>query len=181
MSTLWAKTNIGLAVLAIFGFCFVNIVLSGAILQKNPLWTVFGYFLLVDWSSRGWELFAVLLPIASIAIVYLVDAANRDYREAVENNDRVELARIEQKLSWVERLVRLRFILTLAFWILVGAQTFLYLNSRGCWLTVPTNVRAWAGLIYGARTPCPICSRPQPADRGTNYQKVWDVRFGHGM
>jgi hypothetical protein len=125
------------------------------VFKANPLSTVLGYFLIVDWSPRSWQLFVVALAALSITIVFLVDDANGDYREAVETNDRIELVRVERKFVWIEHLARLRFVFIVLFWILVGCQTGLYFNSGACWKRVPVNVQAWAEFIYGPRTPPP--------------------------
>ncbi len=156
--TLWAMTNVALAVVTILSFIMVNFVLDGAIFKTNPLLTVFGYFLVVDWSQRSWQLFAFALALLSLALVFLVDDANRDYRDAVKTKDRVERVRVERNLVLIERLARLRFIFALAFWILVGGQTVLYFNGRACWMPEPANLQDWAEFVYGARTPPPpIC------------------------
>jgi hypothetical protein len=155
LGTLWAKTSIGLAFLTVLSFIVVNFIFSGAVFKANPLSTVLGYFLIVDWSPRSWQLFVVALAALSITIVFLVDDANGDYREAVETNDRIELVRVERKFVWIEHLARLRFVFIVLFWILVGCQTGLYFNSGACWKRVPVNVQAWAEFIYGPRTPPP--------------------------
>lgn len=124
-------------------------------IQDNPLLTVLGYSLVVDWSLRSWQLFVAALAGLSLAIVFLVDDAFKDYEAAEERNDGAELARAKRKLSWVERLVRLRFIFTLVYMILVGGQTVLFFNSSACWVPVPANVQTWAEFFYGPRAPPP--------------------------
>src|SRR5258708_38040067 len=69
IGSLYAKVNIGLAIITIIAFLWVNFVLTGAVLKDNPLLTVVGYFFLVDWSLRSWQILAIALSALSIAIV----------------------------------------------------------------------------------------------------------------
>jgi hypothetical protein len=93
-------------------------------------------------------------------IVYLVNDVSGQYRIAQETTDDKLLAKATSKFGWIERLVRLRFLLLLVFWGLVGTHAFLFANSQRCWFSLPTALQEWAKEVYGDRLPqsdkCPL-------------------------
>jgi len=156
--SLWAKTSIALSIATIVSFIIANLVLTGAVLHNNPLLTLFGYFLLVDWNLRPWQVLTVVIAALSIGIVYWVDDVGGDFSYARQQQDNELLTRAERRFGWIERLTRLRLVLVVVLWVMVGAQALLYFNSFGCWFNMPPNVQSWAQWVYGDRLPESRCS-----------------------
>jgi hypothetical protein len=61
----------------------------------------------------------------SLAIVLLVNDVSGEYRIGQETSDSKLLDRAKRKYGWIERLTRVRFLVFLAFWGLVGIHTLL--------------------------------------------------------
>jgi hypothetical protein len=157
MGSLWAKANIAIAVAGILSFLLANLILTGAILKENPLLTPLGYFLVVDWAVRPWQLLAVGIAVLSLLIVFLVDSVSGKYSIAAKNNDEATFAIAERDFGRIERLVRFRFILTIILWSLAGAQAVLYFDNSKCWFRIPPNVVAWGEWAYGEKMPQARC------------------------
>jgi hypothetical protein len=157
IGSLWAKTSIGLAIMTILTFVWLNFVVTGALFRDNPLLTVFGYFFVVNWSLRPWQLLPIALAVLSVAIVLWVDDASGQYRHAVAKGDSSLLSRADAKFRWIERMARFRLVLFLVFWLLVAVHALLYFNSLKCWTDVPSNVERWAQWVYGDRLPKVNC------------------------
>jgi len=158
LETLWAKTSIALAVFTVAAFLTANFVLNGAAFRENPLLTPLGYFLIVDWSLGSWQVLAILMAAFSIAIVFLVDNVSYDFKHANEKKDDVLLADAKRKLGWIERVARFRFLMMLAFWLIVGTHALLYFNSLKCWFDLPPSAERWAQWLYGERMPQAKCA-----------------------
>jgi hypothetical protein len=156
-----------------------NLIERGAIFQPNPFLTVLGYMFLVDWSAPPWQVLALAVAVLNVAVVCWIDYVGHDYRDAAEHHDQRLLARAEHKFGWIERLLRLRLLLVLAFWVIVAGHTVLYFNTRKCWFTVPSSIERSAQLIYGDRLPPNVCER-ETADSRTvaSIATVADSRSG---
>ena len=161
LSSLWAKATIAATLLTLVGFLITNFLLNAAVFDANPLLTVLGYFLLFDWSSPPWQLLLLATSVLSLSIVFLIDDTGGQYRVGVQTGDIALVARAKRKLGWIERLARLRLVLAVMFWLIVGSHTVLYFNSLKCWSRLPVNVQAWAEWVYGQRMP-PTCAMPLP-------------------
>jgi hypothetical protein len=154
METLWAKVSIALAAMTILGFLVSNILLSGAAAQDNPFLSVLGFVFLIDWRSIGlWQVLAVAAALLSVAILLWIDTVEREYRYAKERDDRSLLAKAARGFGWIERVARLRLLLVLGFWLLVGGHTLLYFNSLKCTFDVPPSIERQAQWLYGERMP----------------------------
>ena len=153
LGSLWAKTSIALAVLSLTAFVAVNFVSDSAVFERNPLLTPVGYFLLMDWNLQIWQVCALLAAVLSIVIVYLVNDVSGQYRIAQDTGDATLLEAATNKYGWIERLTRLRLLVLLAFWGLVGTHAVLYANSTKCWFSLPPALQGWAKDIYGDRLP----------------------------
>ena len=158
MGSLWAKASIALSIITILTFLWSNLVETGAVFKDNPLLIAVGYFFVVDWSLRPWQLFPITLAVLGLAIVFLVDDAAGQYHLAKAERKDELVARSETKFRAIERLTRLRLVLFVVFTLLVGAHTLLYFNSTQCWLNVPSNIEGWAQWVYGKRMPRAHCS-----------------------
>jgi hypothetical protein len=158
IGSLWAKASIALSIITILTFLWSNLVETGVVFKDNPLLIAVGYFLVVDWSLRPWQLFPIALAVLSVAIVFLVDDAAGQYHLAKTEGKDELVARSETKFRAIERITRLRLILFIVFTLLVGAHTLLYFNSTQCWLNVPSNIEGWAEWVYGKRMPRAHCS-----------------------
>jgi len=164
LETLWAKASIVLAVLTILIFFIVNFLLGAVIFEANPFLSVFGYVFLIDWTDRPWQTLALLAAILSIVIVFWIDSSAREYAYALRTSDSQLIIRVNRKFGWIERILRIRFLLVLMFWFIVGGHAILYFNSLKCWIDIPQRVQTWAGSIYGERLPQRRCiSRNQKA------------------
>jgi hypothetical protein len=155
--TLWAKTSIILAVVTVATFIVSNFFLSGAVFRENPFLSVLGFVFVVDWSLRPWQVLAVTTALISIGILFWIDNVARDYRFATGHQDGPLLAHAERGFAQIERLLRFRLLLVIAFWLLVGVHTLLYFDSMKCWFTLSANVEAWAQWVYGDRFPPSHC------------------------
>jgi hypothetical protein len=158
MGSLWAKTSIALALVTIVAFLFSNLVLTGVVIQQNPLLTPLGYFLMVDWSWGSWQILLVLVAALSLLIVFLVNDVGGKYDIAIKHADNKLLATAERRFGIIERILRVRLVLTLTSWLLVAAQALLYFNSSQCWFDLPSNVGSWANWAYGRKMPHRHCS-----------------------
>jgi hypothetical protein len=157
MGSLWAWTSIALACLSLLAFVVANLVLSGTVFQQNPMLTPLGYLLLIDWTPRLWQVCAVLGSALSLAIVFMLDHLVREYKIAQEDGDLELMRASERKFGWIERLSRLRFLLFIVFWLMVGTHAILYFNSHRCWFSVPPKFQEWAKSIYGDHLPPDHC------------------------
>jgi hypothetical protein len=158
IGSIWAWISLVLAIGTLLGFVYVNFFRTGAILQDNPLLTIAGYTLLVDWSSSApWQLLVVVMAILGIAIVILVNDAGGQYRLAVRQQDATLRARAEIKLLLTEYVARVRLVLLLIFLLVSGLQALLYFNSLKCWFSVPASVERNAIWLYGDRMPRASC------------------------
>jgi hypothetical protein len=158
MGTLWAKSTIAVACLTIVAFLFTNVVLSGAVLGQNPLLTAFGYFLLVDWSLEPWQILMLSFALLSVVIVFWLDNIFGDLEYATETENLEMQKRCQMMLGWIERLMRLRLVLVLLFWVMIGGHALLYFNSLKCWFILPTNVQRWAEWAYRDHIPKSLCN-----------------------
>jgi hypothetical protein len=159
IGSLWAKTSLVLASGTILTFIWANFVRSGAVFKENPLLVTLGYFFVVDWSLRPWQLLPVTLAAFSILIVYVVDDGGGQYRLAKANGNDELLKLAQFKFQCVEYLARTRLVLFLLFWVVVAGHTVLYLNSIRCWFDVPDNVDHWGRSVFGDRMPPNFCVR----------------------
>jgi hypothetical protein len=157
MGSLWARTSIALACLSLLAFAVANLVLSGAVFQQNPLLTPLGYLLLIDWTPRLWQICALAGSVLSLALVFMLDHVAGEYRIARESGDFNTARAAERKFGWIERLSRLRLILFIMFWLMVGTQALLYFNYHRCWFSVPPKVQDWAKSLYGDHLPPDHC------------------------
>jgi hypothetical protein len=172
LGTLWAKTNIVLAIGTIVAFVTTNFIFSGSFLKSNPLLTIVGYFLVIDYSSlRPWQLLSIGLATLSLIIAFWIDDVAADFMYATRKADQGLLRSAERKLGWIERLGRFRLLLAILFWLIVGGQTLLYFNSVKCWFTVPANVESWAQWVYGDRLPQAHCGTEHPTE--TSADALW--------
>jgi hypothetical protein len=154
MGSLWAKTSIALAILSVAAFVAVNFVFDGAVFERNPLLTPIGYVLLIDWKLWPWQVCALSAAALSILIVYMVNDVSGQYRIAQEMKDAKLQERATGQYGWIERLTRVRFLLLLGFWLLIGTHAFLYANvSQGWYLSFPPEMVTWMVAIYGDRFP----------------------------
>jgi outer membrane protein OmpA-like peptidoglycan-associated protein len=157
--TLWAKASVGMAALTLGGFGFSNFLLTPGVLERNPLLTPIGYFFLFDWTVDPWQVCALVAAVLSVMIVFGVDDAVGELANAQTNdNEGLHKRKVAAtKLGWWERVARLRLLFLLAFWLMVGAQATLVVNSQKCWFTLPAVAQAWAIKMYGVRFPKSSC------------------------
>jgi hypothetical protein len=162
MGSLWAKTSIALACLSLLAFAAAH--LGSLLFGENELLIPAGRLLLIDWSSLwSWQVFALTASVLSIALVFLVNDVSGRYRIAQETNDGKLLAAAKSGFGWIERLARLRFLVLLAFWGLVGTHAVLYVNSQQCWFSLSPTLHGWAERVYGDRLPrLDKCLRTSP-------------------
>jgi hypothetical protein len=156
MGSLWAKTSIALACFTLLAFIAANSyrLVDAAWFDRNPLLTPIGYLLLVDWNSVWmWQGCALLVSVLSIGIVYLVDDVSWKYRRAKRRNDAKLLEKATNWYGGIELLTRVRVLVLLGFWGLVGTQAFLYANSRRLCLSFPPEFLKWTQDIYGEHFP----------------------------
>src|SRR4029077_17916757 len=149
--SLWARTSIVVAIVAMAAFFISNFVLTGAILKDNPLLTPLGYFLVVDWALLPWQMLTVAVSILSLVIVFWLNHAGGLYTIAKQKQDMDRLAKAELSIEYIERVARLRLVLVILLWILVAGQALLFFNSRNCWVKPPANVERWAEWAYGKK------------------------------
>jgi hypothetical protein len=151
--SLWAKSSIILACGSITTFIVAHILFNGVLSSDNPLLTVFGYLLTINWSLGSWQILAITASVMTIVIVFLVNDVAGEYRIAEKNNDGLLRLRAANKLIITERLTRIRLIVVVLGWLLVGGQALLYFNSIQCWVTIPPRVERWSVAIYEDRVP----------------------------
>jgi hypothetical protein len=157
MGSLWAKTSILVACLSLITFIFTNVFLDGTFFENNPLITPIGYFLLIDWNLQPWQVCAISASAMSIVLVFWMNDIAGRLRIAKETSNTDLYARGMGELGWMERFARVRVLLVLSFWILVGAHALLYFNAQTCAVSLSDNVQNLAQAIYGNRTPKSIC------------------------
>jgi hypothetical protein len=154
MGTLWARTTIVLSCITVITF---GISLASTIHQQNPLLTPLGYLLVVDWRLQLWQVCAVAGSVLSLVIVFMIDYASREYRFAGETRDANLLRVAERKFGWIERVSRVRLLIVVLFWVLVGTHATLYFNGQRCWFSLTPAWQGWAQYIYGDRLPPDHC------------------------
>jgi hypothetical protein len=156
--SLQAKSSVALSIVTISVFLFVNFLSTGIFLQENPLVTVLGYFLLIDWSLvLPWQWLTVTVASLAIWVVFRVDDAVGEYRNARKDGDQIWIGRATRKLGRIERIARFRLILSIVLWFLVGGQALLFFNSRKCWISVPRDLENGAKWAYGSKLPQGHC------------------------
>jgi hypothetical protein len=158
-TTLKAKATIITSIAVVAAFGFSNLVADGAIFQSNPLLSPIGYLLLIDWRRlMSWQVCALSSAVLSIILVFWVNEASVRRGVAVDTGDTRLLRKAERQFGWIERLMRLRFVIFMLFWLLVGAHATLYANSRHCWFTLSPTLQSWALYTYGDHLPQDHCS-----------------------
>ena len=157
MRSLWGLTSIVVAIGTIATFVIVHFVLSGAIFQTNPLLTLAGLLLVVDWSLAPWQLLPLAAALLTVATVYRVDYVRGEYQHAIATDNVPLRQRAERKFGWVERILRFRLLLVLLFWLAAAGQALLYFNSLKCWFDLPANVALNAHWLYGDKLPQSPC------------------------
>ena len=154
--SLKGRATIALAIITIVGFVLTNLVLSGAIVERNPLLSPIGLLFLIKRTVAPWQILSVLLAGLSLWVILRLDGANIDHQYGRNNNLPDVIAAAERKFYWTERLGRLQLVLVILFQLIVAGQAVLYLNSRSsrsCWFRVPANVAAHAQWLYGNLMP----------------------------
>lgn len=142
----------------IANFVFVNFLITGAIFKQNPLLIPLGYFLVVDWTLRSWQVLILILAGLSLAIVFLVNNVGGKFDIATKLNDQRMLGSAERDFGLIERLVRARLVLSVILWLLIGMQAIFYFNSSRCWFSVPPSVDGWVDWLYGKSIPRSNCN-----------------------
>jgi hypothetical protein len=165
LGSLWAKVSIVLASLSLLAFVVAHF--HSLALGNSELLVPVERLLLIDWKSLwSWQVCALLGSVLSLAIVFLLNDVNGEYEIAQKINDDKLIKSAQNKLGWIERLSRFRFLVLLAFWGLVGTHMVLYVNSQQCWFALSPNLQKLAQDIYGDRLPrskeCP--GDPSPFD-----------------
>jgi hypothetical protein len=155
--SLWARTRFALACLMLLVFVGTNLILSGVIFQENPLLTPIGYMLLIDWMLQPWQVCSIAGAVLSVILIFMLDHALKEHKIAQEDSNPELMHAAERKFGWIERLSRLRLLLFIIFWLMVGAHAILYFNSQRCWFSVPPNVQDWAKSLYGDHLPPDSC------------------------
>jgi MFS family permease len=158
MGSLWAKTNLGLAGVTILTFVMINFLGTGAIFRENPLLTVLGYFLVVDRPLFPWQVLTIVVATLTFILVFWLDDVYGEHKNAKSLNQTQLVGAAERKFGWIERISRLRFVLVITLWLLVGAQALLYFNSQNCWSEIPPNAERWAAWAYGPKLPPKSCA-----------------------
>lgn len=159
MGSLWAKTSIAMSIVSVVSFTFLNFVLSGVLIKNNPLLTIMGYFLLVDWGTfRSWQVMTVIIAALTITMVYLTNDACWQWHHGSARSDQTRIVLAERRFVWIEFIGRVRFLLFFVYLLLVGGQMMLYFNSVSCLAPIPQNVERWAEWIYAERLSQPRCS-----------------------
>jgi hypothetical protein len=155
--SLRGRATIGLAILTVVGFIVINVVLSGAIFETNPLLTPLGFLFLLKQGVPPWQILSLLIATLSLWIVFWLNEANivRQYGSEQNLPDIVEQA--ERKFYWAERLGRLRFVLFVIFQLILAGQALLFFNGRQCWFDISDTVAVRAEWLYGARMPGSDC------------------------
>jgi hypothetical protein len=138
LGSLWARTSIALTLLSVLAFAAANLAFDGAVFERNPLLTPVGYLMLVDWKLRIWQVCVLSAAGLSMLIVNMVNDVSGEYRIAQDTQDAELLKAATSKYGWIERLTRIRFLLLVGFWGLVGTRAVLYFNSQQCWVSLRT-------------------------------------------
>ena len=154
MGSLWAKASIGVALGTLLAFTAAN--LYPVLFLENPLLTPIGYLLLVDWSIRPpSQILALLGALLSVWVVLRINDASGEYRIALDQSNVDLLRTAERNFGRTEFLARVRLLVFIAFWLVVGVHALLYFNSQRCWFTLSPELRHWAVAVYGGRLPRP--------------------------
>jgi hypothetical protein len=152
MDSLWAKTSIALACLSLIAFAVAHF--GTLVFGENDFLIPAGRLLAIDWSSLwSWQVFALTAAVLSLALVFLVNDVSGRYRIAQEHGDTQLLAAAQMRFGWIERLARVRLLVLLAFWGLVGTHALLYVNSQQCWFSLSPELQSIANSVYGDRLP----------------------------
>jgi hypothetical protein len=159
MGRLWAKASIAIATLSLLTFAFAQLYILA--FGKDGIIAPVEWLLLIDWKKLwSWQICGLLGSVLTLAIVFMVDDAGGEYRIAQTTSDSKLLGAAKAKCGWIERLIRIRFLVFLAFWGLLGAHMVLYVNSTQCWFSLPSTLQEWAQSIYGDLYPRSKCSAP---------------------
>jgi hypothetical protein len=144
-----AKTSVTIAFASLALFLITNLFVDGSFFKSNPLITPIGYLLLFDWRLWPWQICAVASSALSVWLAFWINDAGGKYRIAKSNNDAELLRSTATEFGWIERVSRLRFVIVLAFWLLIGVQAILVFNNKNCFVTLPQPIEHWAQQIYG--------------------------------
>ena len=149
--SLRAKTKGTLAVAFIAIFIGTNVFLTGAMLEPYPFLTPLGYLTHIEWRGvLPWQFLALAISVLTIFIIYATDEVDGWRRMARERGEQLRGA--EFFFGLIERLARLRLVLSVALWLIVGGQVLLYFNSQKCWVAIPDNIVEWSQWIYGKKS-----------------------------
>ena len=104
-------------------------------LEPYPFLTPLGYLAHIEWRGvLPWQFLALAISVLTIFIIYATDEVDGWRRMARERGEQLRGAEFFSGL--IERLARLRLVLSVALWLIVGGQVLLYFNSQkmlGCY------------------------------------------------
>ncbi|GEM_PF-3871303 len=157
--SLWGRASIWLAVFSILVFVGGNFLAHWTDLPSNRLLTGLGFLVVLGWDAPPWQLLAVGTALLSLGIVFWSDYVNIEYEYGLTHHGLKNMASAIRQFGWIERVGNFRFVLVVAYWLIIAGHTVLLLNSQKCWFVLPPNVHAHALSIYGDRLPSGVCER----------------------
>jgi hypothetical protein len=158
LNSLRGQAGIVLSLAAIIWFITDNFVMTGTVFHPNPFVSLVGYLFLVNWNGPVWQYVTLSVPILTIVIVLSLNEAGIIHNYGITEHKPELIARASRRFSWIERLTRLRLLLTICFWLLAGGQMLLAFNAKQCWFTPPAKVQMYAVWLYGTVHAPPPCS-----------------------
>ena len=153
----WVSIIVAVATLAAFGLA--NVVLTPAFFHGTPPLAIIGAMLVVHWSLPPWQTLSVIAAVLTLAIAWWLDLANIAYNYGRDTGKPEIVAAAERRIGWIERLARVRLLVTIVYFAVMGGYTVLYLDSLQCWFTPPVWLRPSIVWLYGAGLE-PACPAP---------------------
>jgi hypothetical protein len=153
VGSLTAKANVLSSCLVLLAFGTANI---GALFQTNPLITPFGYLLLFQFPNP-WQFVALGAAGLSLLIVFWINDIWGKLEIARSTRDADLQRDANRKLGWLERVMRVRLALSLAFWGFAIVQFAIYINDQACLISLPDWIDSLILRVYGLRFHSNAC------------------------
>lgn len=157
--TIFGKISFAVNFIAIIIFIFTNLVLNISVgeIPTNPFLTPFGYAFSIDFSGRFWPSFVFICCVLNISFMIWIDHTYRKHRSAIKTNNTILIQEVQNTLSWMEIVKRVRNVLAIIYCFFIIIQAMLYANSQKCWFIPPEIVQNKFDLLYGDKSPRTRC------------------------
>ena len=161
--TLWGWTSLFMAGVTILAWVLPALPWRAVIHHRQVFLSPIGYLWVVNWSEQQYnQLLGLVMALLTLAIALRINYVGVRYDRADRIGNDALKAQAVRSFEWVEVWARLRSLLQIPFWLLVGGYMVLFANAWSCQVTPPVWLTSAAQMLYGRRAP-PACEGDRSA------------------